>query len=277
MRGKLPESPGGRYARAWVTGGSSGIGKAICRALADQKIEVVATARDGKRADWGDGVSGESLDLSWPRERLREQVEAMVAAHGVPQILVNNAGYADFGFFERCDPDGIEKQLRVLLGAPMELVRELLPSMLDGGAGAVVNVASLTADLPMPGFGVYNAAKAGLAHFTQSLMLENNRSDFCFIDLRPGDFCTSFNDNTKATVETMSDREAAAWERAEHHLRLAPPPEKAAADLLRILRKGKSGTYRTGSFFQARLAATGGRFLPGSWIRWLIRRYYRCP
>lgn len=269
-----------RFRLALVTGGSSGIGRAIVRALDAEGIRVIATSRDAGRIEASGHVVGEVLELSElgrkdGPERLRNALDAMVVRHGVPDLLVNNAGFGCFGFLQHQEPSRIEAQLSILLHAPIAVTRHLLPGMMAHGGGAVVNVSSLAAELPMPGFAVYDAAKAGLAQFTRGLMVEADGSRMQFIDFRPGDFKTPFNRSASSGERELSGVEARVWKAVEDHLNAAPGPEMAARSLVRALGKGRSGTVRTGTFFQARLAVAGAKLVPFRIMKNWIRRYYR--
>ncbi len=267
---------GERFRLAWVTGGSSGIGRAIAEALDAEGVAVVATARDAGRVERRGRIVGEALELgdlgsAGGPDRLRAAIDGIVGRHGVPDLLVNNAGFGNFGFFGNQPEAMIGAQFSVLLTAPVLMTRHLLPLMRAGGGGAIVNVASLAAELPMPGFAVYNAAKAGLAQFTRSLILEGRGDGMQYLDFRPGDFRTPFNRAAGVDGRELEGDEATVWEAVERHLNGAPAPERAARCLIRGLRRGRSGTVRTGTFFQARVGAFGAKVIPfdvlGKWIQ----------
>lgn len=270
---------GNRFRLALVTGGSSGIGKAIAEALDRDGVPVVATARDPQRVESRGGIVGEALELATVGtvggpEALVAALNRIVDRHGVPDLLVNNAGFGHFGFFGGQTEAGIRGQLSILLEGPIWTVQHLLPFIRDKGGGAVVNVASLAAELPMPGFAVYNAAKAGLAQFTRSLILEGRGDGIQYLDFRPGDFRTSFNRAAGVDERLLEGDEATVWAAVEEHLNAAPEPEIAARALIRGLRRGRSGTVRTGTFFQARVAVLGTRLLPFSVLGRCIQMYY---
>jgi len=148
-------------------------------------------------------------------------------------------------------------QLDGMLTQTVRLALLALPAMRTRGRGAIVNVSSLAVEFPIPGMSGYNAAKTGLSAWSASLAYELESSGVAVIDFRPGDFRTPFN---TAVVQAPGEavpraaRWARVWKRFEHMHDIAPNPEVAAEDLVKALRRGRSGVVRTGSFFQARLA-----------------------
>jgi short-subunit dehydrogenase len=139
--------------------------------------------------------------------------------------------------------------------------------------GTIVNVSSLAGAFPLPYLAAYTAAKAGLSGFTQSLMLTERGTGVRLIDFQPGDFRTAFN-KAMARATELTPREQQAWAHLEQHLQAAPPPERAARDLLKALGKRRDGIVRSGGFFQTHVAPLGLRLLPRVWLLGIIRRYY---
>jgi short-subunit dehydrogenase len=140
----------------------------------------------------------------------------------------------------------------------------------------VVNISSLAAEFPLPYMALYSAGKAGLSALTRSLIITERAGGVQFIDCQPGDIRTAFNANM-ARREALSAAEERAWRRMEANLAAAPGAERAAGDVMRALRRGRSGVVRTGSWFQTCLAPLGMRILPVAILIWAIRRYYRLP
>jgi 3-oxoacyl-[acyl-carrier protein] reductase len=142
---------------ALVTGGASGIGEAIARALASAGARVAV-------ADLADAQV--RVDLSRPGDAARMVGEAVELLSGL-DVLVNNAG----GYSRPTYPenDAWRAPLELNLGAPMEAIRAALPHLAASG-GCVVNVASSAALGTDPYAGVeYAVAKAGLIRLTTAL------------------------------------------------------------------------------------------------------------
>lgn len=168
---------------AIVTGGSRGIGRAVCRALARDGHLVVAVARDAAalaqtvRQVVEDGGAGEA-ETADVRDTgsVNAAVSAVLARHGRVDVLVNNAGG---GSPDRptpadrvTDEEWRESLEANLLGA-YRVCRAVLPVMVDRRSGVIVNVASVAARQPSHLSGlVYTAAKSGLSGVTRHLARE---------------------------------------------------------------------------------------------------------
>ena len=155
---------------ALVTGGASGIGRAVARRLAADGARVLVLDRDAAGAEQvADEVAGESLtaDLSDG-----DAIDALdLGGRGV-DILVNNAGLQHVAPVEEFDPDRFELIHRVMLLAPFRLARAVLPGMYDGGWGRLVHVSSVHGHRASPYKSAYVSAKHGLEGLSKVLALE---------------------------------------------------------------------------------------------------------
>ncbi|MEH3032910.1 MAG: SDR family oxidoreductase [Aeromicrobium erythreum] len=158
--------------RALVTGASAGIGNSFARALAARGHDLVLVARDEQRlealaatlrAEHGVEVDVLPADLTDPEGLAR--VEAAVGSTSRPvDLLVNNAGASLAGWFGTTDIADEDRQLDLLVRAPMHLMDVAIKSMTGRGQGQVVNVASVAAFTPR---GAYSAHKAWLVNLSQ--------------------------------------------------------------------------------------------------------------
>jgi short-subunit dehydrogenase len=163
---------------ALVTGASRGIGPHIVRALADEGMHFVLSARTEAALQptaemarsLGARVTCVAADLG-RREALAPLVEQAEAASGGIAVLVNNAAVERALPYDRIDPAMIEEMIAVNLVAPMVLVRLLLPHMIRRGEGHIVNIASLAGLVGTPYEEAYSASKHGLVGFSRSLNL----------------------------------------------------------------------------------------------------------
>ncbi len=269
-----------RYSTALVTGASRGLGRAFAAMLRAEGVRVWGTARDPARLPAADGIVPVGLDLADPAsiDRAYRDVEA---ASGGLDLVVNNAGFGLLAPFAEREFAEWRRQLDAVLVGTLQLSHLALRGLLARGRGALVNVSSLAAEFPLPFMSGYNVAKAGLCAFTESLMIEVAGTGVIVVDFRPGDYRTGFNQTmqTRAQTPAATDTPAAVRMRRvravlDAHLEAAPAPERAAADLLRALRRGRSGTVRSGGWRQTRLASLLARIAPGSWRRAGAARYF---
>ena len=256
-----------KYRTALVTGGTSGLGLAFCEMLVAEGVKTFSASRFPSKLPSISGLHGVELDLT-DLSSLAAFARRFVGEHGVPDLLINNAGYGAFFEWDRFPEEEIAGQLDVMLKAPALLCRSFAPAMAERGSGGIVNVSSLAVQYPLPFLSMYNAAKAGLSALSSSLMMEYDQGVPFVIDFRPGDFCTPFNEVAHCEEEQASERAVRIWSRMKKRLARAPHPDKAARKLHLTLLRGKSGVVYAGGFFQAKLGPFIQRFLP---TRWLLR------
>jgi len=277
-RSGRPGLLGERFDRALVTGASRGLGRAFVSLLLSEGVEVWGTARDpAGLGPWsGPGrFHPVRLDLHDGPAAERAFSEAADAAGGAFDLVIQNAGYGLFGPFPELDAGLWSKQLEAMLVNTVGLTHLALRRLRARNPvkGTLVQVSSLAVEFPLPYMSGYNAAKAGLSAFSESLIFETRGSGVTVIDFRPCDYRTSFNQAMSPLALTDDPRLASIWRSLESHLGAAPGPERAANDLRRALLRGRSGTVRSGAFFQARLAPFLAAVAPVSWRR-AVQAFY---
>jgi uncharacterized protein len=278
----MSESLANIYPHAFVTGASAGLGRAFTEMLLLEGVRVWGTARDGARlTDLATAYPAHFtpvvLDLDDPGAAEAAFARASNTAGGAFELVINNAGYGVFGPFLATDPAVWERQLGAMLSATMRLTHAALRRMRDRQRGCVVNVSSLAVEFPLPFMSGYNVAKAGLSALTESLIVEMRGTAINVIDFRPGDFRTDFNQAmlTSSSGNTSpGNQTAAAWRALEAHRHTSPLPSHAAADLRSALLRRRSGTVRSGSFFQARVAPSFACVIPAALRRFFAARYF---
>jgi short-subunit dehydrogenase len=262
------------YRTAFVTGASSGLGAAFVEMLLADGVRVWGTARDPARLGAREKFSSVALDLADSATAEKSFLHAADAAGGAFDLVIHNAGYGVFGPFAATDFAVWQAQLDAMMLATLRLAHAALRPMLARRRGCLVNVSSLAAEFPLPFMSGYNVAKAGLSAFSESLAFETRGTGVNIIDFRPGDYRTLFNQAMHCPTAELSEIEARVWRRLEVNLLAAPAPARAAADLRGALLRGRSGTVRSGSFFQARLAPLFARMAPRVLLRAALRIYY---
>jgi short-subunit dehydrogenase len=181
------ELPG---ARCLVTGGSSGIGRALAVELARRGADVLVLGRDRERLDAAAATTGGGAllaDLADP-QALADVSEAA----GAVDVLVHCAGLGLAGPVATAPPAAVQRLAAVNLVAPMLLTRALLPGMLDRRRGHLVFVASVAGHVGVKGEAVYAATKGGLITFAESLQQELAGSGVGVTLVSPGVIDTPF-------------------------------------------------------------------------------------
>jgi short-subunit dehydrogenase len=187
-------------ATALVTGASSGIGEVFARELARRGMDLILVARGADRlgeiagelsAQHGVRVEVLPSDLSEPgaAQQVYQEVERRgLAVH----MLINNAGFGTHGRFEELDPEREQQEIRLNIGALVDLTHAFVPPMLARGGGAVINIASLAAYQPIPYMAVYGATKAFVVSFSAALAEEYRGRGLRVLALCPGATATNF-------------------------------------------------------------------------------------
>jgi len=170
--------------RALVTGGASGIGAAIAARLAAEGAEVwvgdvyVAGAEKVAAEIAGHALELDVTDLA--------AAEAAIEAIGSPQILINNAGTAEFGFFTQTTPQQWQRVIAINLVGVLNCTYAALPGMQHAGYGRIVSISSEAGRVGSKGSAVYSAAKGGVVAFMKTIARENGRYGVTANSIAPG-------------------------------------------------------------------------------------------
>ncbi|MGK2908235.1 MAG: oxidoreductase [Sphingobium sp.] len=184
-------------AKSWfITGASSGFGRAIAQAVLENGGRVIATARDPATLDTlvagSDGrAKAVALDVADPVQI----AAAMDAARefGGFDVLLNNAGYGFLGGVEESTDAEIKAQLNVNFFGPLELIRAALPDLRALGGGYIVNMSSIAGLRGHMGAGFYAASKFALEGLSESLAGEVKSFGVGVLIVEPGYFRTDFS------------------------------------------------------------------------------------
>jgi NAD(P)-dependent dehydrogenase (short-subunit alcohol dehydrogenase family) len=213
----------GRYADlagkvAIVTGHRGGIGAAIADVLGHEG--AVVEGFDLPEVDLRDG------------ESMRQAVADVLDRRGSVDILVNNAGITRLGTVLDTSLEDLDAVMAVNFRAPFALIQAVLPSMIERGGGAVVNIASDQALVGKRYSAAYGASKAALAQLTRSAALDWAERGIRFNCIAPGSADTAMLHDVTATLQQRwPDRFPAGADRSYREAvplgRLAAPEEVA--------------------------------------------------
>jgi NAD(P)-dependent dehydrogenase (short-subunit alcohol dehydrogenase family) len=207
---------------ALVTGGSSGIGLAIARALRGEGYNLMLAARKVERLEAA-GVELEAATMPVDvrdEDACRALVEAHVERFGGLDVLVNSAGVGIAGPIGDLTTKAWDLQQDVNLRGTFLMTREALPH-LRAARGYVLNLASIAGTVPTPGLASYGASKAAVIAFTRSLIREEADNGVRATALCPGFVDTPMTTWTGLAAEEMIQPEDCA-ELALALLRLSP-------------------------------------------------------
>ncbi|PYJ77582.1 MAG: hypothetical protein DME77_02785 [Verrucomicrobia bacterium] len=277
MRRATPNSSSKIVKKIFLTGASSGIGKAIAKAATETGHEVWGTSRDISRIPSLRRLHCVQLDLSNP-DSIDGAFNTALAEAGNFDVLINNAGSGHFGPAENLSEKEIASQFQILVFGHMQLMRLALRMMQARGEGLIINVTSLASRLPVPFMAAYNAAKAAMASFTVTIQLELPDSRVHIVDLQPGDICTDFNDaviKSKLPDQRYEAKVAKTWNKVERNMKNAPRPDLVARRVCELIdQTSPPPRMAIGDTFQTKIAPLIFRFLPQRVRIWGLKKYY---
>ncbi len=194
---------------AIVTGGSRGIGAAICERLAKDEFYVVinyssneAKAREVLGRITSQGGSGEICGFNVADSAQVDEKIAALAEKGSIAVLVNNAGVTIDALLLRLKNEDIDKTLDIDLKGAIYCTRAVTKSMMKAREGSIIQISSVVGEMGNPGQAAYAAAKAGLIGFTKSVAKElGSRSIRCNV-VAPGYISTEM---TGSLTETQKE------------------------------------------------------------------------
>jgi short-subunit dehydrogenase len=177
-------------ATALVTGASSGIGLEIARLLA-KDYDLVLAARSADKLEQLASELGNArvvaVDLIDP-----DGSRKLIAEVPSVDVLINNAGFAEYGPFAEANEQRLEDMIELNVTALTRLARAYLPGMLERGSGKIMNVASTASFQPGPLMAVYYATKAYVLSLSEALAEETRGSGVTVTALCPGPTTTNF-------------------------------------------------------------------------------------
>jgi 3-oxoacyl-[acyl-carrier protein] reductase len=230
-----------------VTGGSRGLGLAMCAALAAAGYRAIAVARNpgtelaATAAAAGAGAGAGAIefraaDLS-DLAAVPGFVRTLRAEFGSIYGLINNAGIGTAGVLGVMRDQDIERLVRLNTISPMVLTKYVLRSMMTARAGRIINIASIVALTGYGGLSVYSATKASLIGFTQSLAREVGQLGITVNTIAPGFVATDL-------TEELDESQRAKIAKRSALKRLAEPVDVARAALYLL---GEGGRNVTGT------------------------------
>ena len=184
---------------ALITGASSGIGRDMARDLAERGYNLILVARDKERLEelkkeFKVEATIISTDLS-DSNNCKELYKEVKNKFGKIDILINNAGFGEFGFFTETN---LEKEISLIntnITAVHVLTKLFLKDMKEADSGIILNVASIAGFLPGPLMAAYYSSKSYVLRLSQSIReeLKKQKSNVKISVLCPGPVNTNFN------------------------------------------------------------------------------------
>ena len=172
-----------------ITGGSSGIGKAIGEYLTDRGYQVFGTSRNPEN------ISNSVFPLLKMDVNEVASIEAVIAeilrkAEKI-DVVINNAGVGITGPIEETPESEIKKAFQTNFHGPINVIKAVLPQMRKQGFGQILNITSIAAYMGLPYRGIYSASKAALEITIEAMRMETLQFGVKMTNIAPGDFATN--------------------------------------------------------------------------------------
>lgn len=227
--------------KVWfITGSSKGFGRVWAEAALARGDRVAATARDTATlsdlvAKYGDKVATLKLDVTD-----KKAVDAAIAeAHrrfGRLDVVVNNAGYGQFGAIEEVSEEEARAQIETNVFGALWVTQAALPIMRKQGSGHIIQISSIGGVNAFPNIGLYHASKWALEGFSQSLSLEVAEFGIHVTIVEPAGFSTDWAGPSAKRATSMDVYEPSRAKMAERRAAAVPgDPDATAAAMLAIV------------------------------------------
>lgn len=182
---------------ALVTGGTGGLGTAICKRLSNDGYHVVTSYNNAeKAAKWKEQMKADGYEIDMYQVDVSDykSVENLVAevekSLGPIDILVNNAGITRDGQFRKMTVENWDAVLKTNLYSVFNCTRNVINQMCDRNYGRIINISSVNGQRGQFGQANYSAAKAGMHGFTKTLAMEVARKGITVNTISPGYIAT---------------------------------------------------------------------------------------
>jgi NAD(P)-dependent dehydrogenase (short-subunit alcohol dehydrogenase family) len=231
--------------KTWfITGVSSGFGRALAETLVSRGERVVGTLRNEDQRTQFEALSpgkslGYLLDVR-DHDAVRRVVAQIEEEVGAIDVLVNNAGYGYEGSVEEATPGAIRAQFDVNLFGAVSVLQAVLPFMRSRRTGHILNVTSMGGLMTFPGVGVYNASKFALEGINEALASEVRQFGIKVTAIEPGAFRTDWAGRSMTRASrTISDYasllEPISASRAARSGKQPGDPARAALAIIKVV------------------------------------------
>lgn len=258
-----------------VTGGSSGIGEAVCKRLAAAGHTVFGTSRQPKEQPGN--YSMVAMDLG-DKASVDRAISEVIATAGRIDVVVNNAGQGIQGATEDLSAELAASILDTNVLGAHRVCLSVLPHMRQRRSGLIINVTSLAANFGLPYRGFYSASKAALERYTETLSMEVGPFGIHAVTLQPGEYNTKIG-SSRLRPEVVSAPYKAGYERAMEllgsSLHYSRDPDEVAVLVQRIMAQKKPVGVYYAAHGKQRLAVLLKKILPAGLFQRLMMKEYR--
>lgn len=231
----------------FITGCSSGIGKALALEFHKQNFQVIATARNLKKiSDLKKvGIKTYKLDITNSSE-IDQVIDSILQEEKKVDILINNAGYGLMGPMIEIPDEELKKQFQTNVFSLLTITKKIAPSMRSRGEGQIYNIGSISGLVTTPFSGAYCASKAAVHAISDALRMELSPFGINVITVQAGGIKSDFGKNADKKAAEILQKDS-WYHAAENEIKMrasisqkgASPVEKFAKKIVSIAKRRK--------------------------------------
>ena len=256
-----------------VTGGSSGLGLAICSRLAAMGHVVYGTSRKPDRDPSGWRLI--AMDITDEASVRRGVEEVLLREHRI-DVVVNNAGLGIQGAAEDTEVVLAQRLFDANLFGAHRVCRAVLPGMRDRKGGLIINISSIAANFGLPYRAFYSASKAALDRYSEALRIEVMPFGVKVVSVQPGGFKTNIA-SSRLKPDLISTHYQKGYTRAmevlSSSLLNASDPDELAQLVAKIIASPNPGTIYRAAQGVEKLSVLLKKLLPGRWFEGMVGKH----
>ena len=257
-----------------ITGGSSGLGWAMCQRLAALGHVVVGTGRKPEKSPTGWTLI--AMDVT-DETSVKRAVEEIIAKHHRIDVLVNNAGTGIQGAVEDIEVDLAKQLFEANVFGLHRVCRAILPHMRAHKSGLIINISSIAANFGLPYRAFYSASKAAVDRYGEALSIEVKSFGINVVTVQPGEFNTNIP-TARLRPAQVSEPYKKGYDRAMEILgssmHYSRDPDELAVVVAKIIASPKpASVYRVAQGVQ-KLSVLLKKLLPGRRFEKMVGKHY---
>lgn len=260
-----------------ITGGSSGIGKAIGEFLFYKGFTVYGTSRNPEKIT-NSLFPLIALDVR-NTESIQLAVDKVISISKRIDVVINNAGVGITGPIEEIPTAEIKNNFETNFFGPIEVIKAVLPQMREQNSGLIINITSIAGYMGLPYRGVYSASKGALEIVTEAISMEVKPFGINVVNVAPGDFATNIaSGRYHAPVIQGSAYETTygnTLQQMNEHVDSGSNPNEMAMAIYQIINtKQPKLHYKIGAFMQ-KFSIVLKRLLPDRVYERMLMKHYK--
>jgi len=260
-----------------ITGGSSGIGKAIGEFLFHKGFIVYGTSRNPEKIT-NSIFPLLALDVR-NTESIKDAVAKVIALSGRIDVVINNAGVGITGPLEEIPTAEIKNNFETNFFGPIEVMKAVLPQMRSQKSGLIINITSIAGYMGLPYRSVYSASKGALELITEALRMEVAAFGIHITNVAPGDFATNIaSGRFHAPVIKGSAYEIPygnTLKMMDAHVDDGSNPNEMAEAIYAIIQNPKPRIHYKVGIFMQKISIVLKRILPDKVYEKMLMNHYK--